>query len=90
MNRYQIYLNPQSVAVFDELGEEVNVSRSKIIRLMVEHGAEIVSKLISKKKKTQDNYYYLNKLCGFIKSKNKRKTNIAQTVDEIVYSKENL
>lgn len=90
MDRYQVYLDPQSVAVLDDFGEAINVSRSKILRSVVNHLAEEFAKLLAPTKKSSQHYRYFDKLVGCLSLRNKSKTNLVEAVDEVVYSQDNL
>lgn len=83
MKRYQIYLNPQSVAVLDEFGEYSSIPRSKIIREAVDRLAEQIISVVAEKRSKKHKKYILDSLMGFIDLGKDKKTNYAQKVDEI-------
>lgn len=79
MTRYQIYLQPDTVQTLDELSKELYMSRSQIIRDVLDRMALQYSKiLIKRKRKTKENP--LLKLIGIEKA---QRINIAENVDEI-------
>lgn len=81
--RYQVYLDPHSVAVLDDLERLTQVSRSKWIREIVGRFASEVAKVIAQVKPEKPKKYHLDELVGFIKVKGKKKTNYAMHVDNI-------
>ena len=83
MKRYQIYLNPHSVSLLDELGESIDVSRSKLIQAAIDGIAYNTAKIFTAMKTPPKNTYILDSLVGAIKIKGMRKTNFAQNVDDI-------
>lgn len=83
MKRYQLYLNPHAVAIIDDFEKESHISRSKLIRHLVERVADQVLDLILVKTDTEKKKYFFDTLAGFIDLKTKKKTNLAQRVDEI-------
>ena len=82
MKRYQVYLNPHSVAVLDEIQKHTDISRSRIIRDSVDRLAQNISKVFADKK-IPKNTYILDSLAGSINIKGKKRTNYASKVDEI-------
>lgn len=90
MKRYQIYLKPTSLAIIEDFRKFTPFTKSKIVREGIERIAtglvDYISQIITPEK--TPSYFYLNKLKGFIKDR--KKTNYAQSVDEIVYAQENL
>lgn len=82
MKRYQVYLNPYSVAALDGIQKLTDIRRSKIIRDAVDKVAiQIVASLpIQKPAKKR---YILDELAGFIDLKTNKKTNYSQHVDDI-------
>lgn len=82
MKRYQVYLNPHSVSILDDVKKISNISRSRLIRETIDRVAEQVVAIFAPEKKTQKTRY-LDKLCGFIDIKTKEKTHFAENVDEI-------
>lgn len=84
MKRYQVYLNPHSVAVLDEIKKLTNIRRSKIIRDAVDKIATQIIASIPIKKPSKK-HYIMDELVGFIDLKTKKKTNYAQHVDDIYF-----
>lgn len=82
MQRYQVYLNPQSVAVLDDFEGEANVSRSKIIQGLVERLAVNLLAVYPSTKKTQPRRG-LDRLIGIIKVPGDKKTDYASRADDI-------
>lgn len=80
MNRYQIYLNPENVNVLDELARLTNISRSKIIRDVIDKMAKEYEKILEKTAKKAFKNNPLLKMAGMAKGGLK---NIAENVDEI-------
>ena len=79
MKRYQIYLNPQSVATIDDITRLLGVSRSQIIQDVVDRVAREYKKLLrARTKPSSDNP--LLKMAGFAKSPT---GSVSQNVDEI-------
>lgn len=83
MQRYQVYLNPQSVSVLDEFEKIGDISRSKIIRQAVERIADILISVSGAKRKVPVSYSALDKLIGCIRFKSTKKTNYADVDDDI-------
>ncbi len=82
MKRYQVYLNPHSVAILDEIQKLTSITRSKIIRDAVDKIATQVTMTIPVKKSGRKRYI-LDSLAGSISIKGKKKTNYAQHIDDI-------
>lgn len=79
MNRYQTYLNPQSVEIMDDVARLLDISRSQIIRDVVDRVAREYKKLLLvRTKPSLDNP--LLKMAGFAKSPTGR---VSQNIDEI-------
>ena len=86
--RYQVYLDPRSVGILDEASDIIPVSRSLMIREMVDAGASrMVNLLASFKTVSSDDYSWLDKMVGSISSKRKFKTSASDRVDDIYYDK---
>ncbi|OGK10303.1 hypothetical protein A2767_02940 [Candidatus Roizmanbacteria bacterium RIFCSPHIGHO2_01_FULL_35_10] len=93
MKRYQIYLNPGTVAMIDKMEKATTISRSQLIREGLDKAiSEYISLIVDlfSQSKRKPNYSVLDKMSGFIKSKGGKKTNYSDMVDEIVYAEENL
>lgn len=82
MKRYQVYLNPHSVAILDDVQKLTDITRSKIIRDAVDKIAQQVIAAIPMKKSGKK-HYILDELVGFIDLKTKKRTNYAEHVDDI-------
>ena len=85
MKRYQIYLNQSSVSVLDDFEKLANISRSKIIRQVIDRVAEQLIRVVEVKRSDKKEYF-LDTLAGFVDLKTNEKTNFAQNVDEIYFS----
>lgn len=83
MKRYQVYLNPHSVSILDDLGTQTDISRSKLIQGAIDRFADQVAKVFSKRETQPSNYTYFDKLVGAIHLKTKNPTNFALDIDEI-------
>lgn len=83
MKRYQIYLNPHSVSILDDLGKQTDISRSKLIQGVIDRFADQVAKIFLKTVSQPSNYSHFDKLVGAIHLKTKSPTNFALDSDEI-------
>lgn len=83
MKRYQVYLNPHSVSVMDEVERMIGVSRSKLIREATDRFVQAISSIISAAKMQHHKKSNLDNLIGIIDLKDKKKTNYALEDDEI-------
>ncbi len=79
MQRYQIYLKPQSVNILAALAKDLNVSRSQIICDVIDRMAKEYEKLILAGETLRMKNNPLLKMAGFAKLGK----NIAENVDEI-------
>lgn len=82
MRRYQVYLDPHSVSILDDIEEETRISRSKIIRETVDRVAHSLTKVIAPTK-TSKKKYILDTLVGSISMKGNKRTNFASKTDDI-------
>lgn len=82
MNRYQIYLNPKSVDILDNLARLTNISRSQIIRDVIDKMAKEYERLLIKTEASRMKNNPLLKMAGFAKGPNK---DISKNVDEIYF-----
>ncbi|MBI2596330.1 CopG family transcriptional regulator [Candidatus Daviesbacteria bacterium] len=80
MNRYQIYLNPKSVDTIDNLTRLINLSRSQIIRDVIDKMANEYEKLLVKTEASRMKDNPLLKMAGFAKGPGK---DISHNVNEI-------
>ena len=80
MKRYQMYLEPKSVAVIDDLSRELDISRSQIVRDVISRMAreyeKVLTAVISLRRKNNP----LLRMAGFAKG---LPSNLSQNVDEI-------
>ena len=86
MKRYQVYLNPHSVSILDDFEGISDISRSKLIRRVVDNVAEELIKIFAERKRSGKKEYLLDKLSGFVDLKTDKKTNFSQHVDEIYFT----
>lgn len=88
IKRYQVYLDSRSVRALDEASDIIPMSRSLIIREMVDAGASRVGNLLAAfKPMSSDDYSWLDKMVGTLSSKGKFKTRATERVDDIYYDK---
>lgn len=82
MNRYQIYIQPDTVETIDQVASYLDISRSQIIRDALERITleyrKIIFAVLNRQKKSNP----LLKMAGFAKSKTK---NISYHVETIYY-----
>ena len=67
MQRYQIYLKPQSVNILADLAKDLNISRSQIIRDVIDRMAKEYEKLIKARETLRMRNNPLIKMAGFAK-----------------------
>ena len=67
MKRYQVYLNPYPVTIFDEVEELTDISRSKIIRDSLDRVAQNIAQVLAAVKPRPSKTFVLEKMAGFIK-----------------------
>ena len=82
MKRYQVYLNPNSVAVLDNIDD---ISRSSISRRAIDRISEQLIR-VAMPRKSNKKYSVLDQMAGFVDLKTNKKTNFAQNVDEIYFT----
>lgn len=80
MQRYQIYLKPHSVNILADLARYLNMSRSQIIRDVIDRVAREYEKLIKAEEKIAMKNNPLLKMAGFAKS---GKPGISRNADQI-------
>lgn len=80
MNRYQIYLDPKSVEVFDDLAHALKASRAKILRDAIDRVALGYRKVLSFTRTAQTKDNPLLKMAGFAKSPTGK---VSENIDEI-------
>lgn len=86
MKRYQLYLNPQSVHILDEITQVTQVSRSELIRAAIDGAATQVGNLLAViKPPVSRDFSWLDTLVGSVVKKSRKKVKISENVDEIYY-----
>lgn len=85
MKRYQLYLNPYSVSIIDEFEDISNLSRSKIIRYLVDGMSEQLITLIRRKKPGKE--YFMDSLAGFIDLKISKKLDLVSNLEQVLLQK---
>lgn len=83
MKRYQLYLNPHSVSIIDDLGQNIDLKRSRILKMIIDSIASNFARILAATKTPPKNTYVLDSLVGAIKVRGNKKTNFAQNIDEI-------
>jgi Fe-S cluster assembly ATPase SufC len=83
MKRYQVYLNPHSVSILDEVGKNIDISRSKILQTVIDYLAQNMAKMLAATKTASKNKYILDSLVGSIKLPGNRKTSFARDIDDM-------
>lgn len=86
MKRYQLYLNPQSVHILDEVTEISSLSRSKLIQTAIDGAASRIGNLLAaiKPPKAQD-YSIWDRMAGSIKIRSKKTVNFSNREDAFYY-----
>lgn len=82
MNRYQIYLNPESVDTADEMARLIDISRSQILRDVIDRVMREYRKIMAASKRLNSRNNPLLKMAGFAKSPTGR---VSENVDEIYF-----
>jgi len=85
MKRYQLYLNPHSVSIIDEVEEYTDISRSALIRMVVDSVAYNVTRVLAKKAPFPKTYPHMDSLMGTLKVKKKGKVNFSERKDSRYY-----
>lgn len=80
MNRYQIYLDPESVDTADEMARLIDISRSQILRDVIDRVMREYRKIMTVSNKQRIRNNPLLKMAGFAKG---LPSNLSQNVDEI-------
>lgn len=83
MQRYQIYLNPQSVGVLDNVAEVLDISRSQIIRDALEAVACRYEEVIAVLRARTSRKNPLLELCGI--DKGEVEGSLAKDHDQIYF-----
>ncbi|OGM24230.1 hypothetical protein A3D00_04870 [Candidatus Woesebacteria bacterium RIFCSPHIGHO2_02_FULL_38_9] len=84
MNRYQIYLEPRTVRTYDSVSEELRLTRSAIMRDVLDRVAREYRKVITGAKSMSLKSHPLIKMAGMFKSPT---GHISENIDEI-YSRD--
>ena len=87
MKRYQVYLNPNSVALLDDIEEFTKMSRSKLLRLLIDRAAEgavDILRLIHQAKGIKKTKPIMDSLAGFVDLKTDQTVNFSQHIDEVI------
>lgn len=82
MNRYQIYLDPKDVIVFDRVSLKVEISRSQIIRDVLSRTAREFEKVLTIVSSPKSKVNPLLKMSGIIKGAS---SNLSEDVDSIYF-----
>lgn len=85
MKRYQVYLNQISVSVIDDYEKLTKMSRSKVIRYLVDSASEQLITLI--KGKEPGKKYLMDQLSGFIDLKTDKKLDLVSSIDNVLLQK---
>ena len=87
MKRYQVYLDPHSVGILDDVASmSREFPRSRLIREAIEAAGDRVVNLVAAIAKPKvNNYSELDKMVGSITIKGKKKVHLSENVDEIYY-----
>lgn len=80
MNRYQVYLNPQSVGIFDQVALDMGLSRSHIIRDWFDRIALEYEKILTVRSVSRLKDNPILKMSGIGKSNT---PNLSEDVDNI-------
>ena len=82
MKRYQVYLNPSSVSILDEYEKYTSISRSQLIREVIDRLAQNLSKVFAEKNILPEKEIIFDSLVGIITLEDKRKTHFATKSDQ--------
>ena len=85
MKRYQVYLNQISVSVIDDFEKLTSISRSKIIRYLVDNVSEQLITLIRSKEPGKK--YLMDQLSGFIDLNTNKKLDLVSNIDNVLLQK---
>ena len=80
MNRYQIYLDPKSVDTADEMARLIDISRSQILRDVIDRVMREYKKIMAASGRLRARNNPLLKMAGFAKG---LPSNLSQNIDEI-------
>lgn len=82
MNRYQIYLDPKTVSVFDQVAANLGLSRSQIVRDLLDRVAREYTKALSVAGWFSVKSHPLLKMSGKLRGGS---SDLSSRVDEIYY-----
>lgn len=87
MKRYQLYLDPHSIDIFDDAATlSPEFPRSRLLREAIEAaGDRVVNLVASLIQPKENNYSELDKMVGAITIKGKKKVRLSENIDEIYY-----
>lgn len=85
MKRYQVYLNQISVSIIDDYEKLTKMSRSKVIRYLVDSASEQLITLIRRKEPGEK--YLMDQLSGFIDLKTDKKIDLVSSIDHVLLQK---
>jgi hypothetical protein len=71
MKRYQVYLNPQTITVLEEVEKHTGLSRSSMIRSAVDTLADNLAKVLTDKQISLKEYAHLDSLIGVLTASEK-------------------
>lgn len=83
MKRYQVYLNPSSVSTLDEYEKYTSISRSQLIREVIDRLAQNLAKVFAERSILPEENTILDSLIGVITLDHKRKTHFATNSDQV-------
>lgn len=83
MNRYQIYLDPKTVRIIDDVSQELGLRRSAIIRDVISRVAREYEKALKAARTIPLKKHPIMKMAGIIKGTSGK--SIAENVDEIYF-----
>ncbi|TSC66779.1 MAG: hypothetical protein CEO21_27 [Microgenomates group bacterium Gr01-1014_80] len=86
MKRYQVYLNPNSIAVLDDFEELSKMSRSKLLRLVIDRAAEQAVEILRliHPVKRGGRKRIMDSLAGFVDLKTDKKFSFSKHIDEVL------
>ncbi len=85
MKRYQLYLNPHAISIIDDYQQITDISRSKVIRYLIDFASEQLITLI--KRKDPRKKYIMDSLAGFIDLKVDKKVDLISNIDDVLLQK---
>lgn len=82
VKRYQVYLNPNSVSILDDFEKYANISRSRLIREVIDRLAQNLSRVFATKNVKPERKITLDSMVGFISLEGQKNTNYALKGDK--------